>query len=238
MPASADPGPRRVLMVHGAGGGGWEWNRWSGVFKAAGWTVSAPDLQPSPAGLAATTLDDYLCQLAGWIEALRPQALVGASLGGLLCLACPAARALPRVLVNLMPPAPECERMPLREPYPPVIPWASAGRFAGTFEAMEDADAAARLFAFRHWRDESGRVLNAARAGIEIDAPAAACLIVASEADHDVPAEISAALALRLGASLLRLPGGHLSPLLGERAHEPAAHAVAWLNTSRGFRGN
>ena len=52
--------PRRaVVFVHGAGGGGWEWDAWARVFAAEGWRVFAPDLQPAAEGLAATRLDDY-----------------------------------------------------------------------------------------------------------------------------------------------------------------------------------
>ena len=37
-------------MVHGGGGGGWEWTAWRGVFESAGLRVDAPDLQPAEAG--------------------------------------------------------------------------------------------------------------------------------------------------------------------------------------------
>ena len=47
-----------VLLVHGAGGGGWEWNLWRGVFEAADIAVVAPDLQLVAAGLAATGFGD------------------------------------------------------------------------------------------------------------------------------------------------------------------------------------
>ena len=39
---------RAVVLVHGAGGGGWEWDAWARVFAAGDWRVFAPDLQPSP----------------------------------------------------------------------------------------------------------------------------------------------------------------------------------------------
>ncbi|HEY4556436.1 MAG TPA: hypothetical protein VIG68_08390, partial [Lysobacter sp.] len=55
--------PINLLLVHGAGGGGWEWAIWQRVFDARGWTSAAPDLQPAAAGLAATGLDDYLAQV-------------------------------------------------------------------------------------------------------------------------------------------------------------------------------
>lgn len=241
MPASSEQAvPRRVLMLHGAGGGGWEWGRWRALWEAHDWQVETPDLAPSAEGAEATELADYLAQLDAEVAALAPQVLVGASLGGLLCLQHLAVHPGPAlVLVNPLPPAPQASALPARGPYPPRVGWSSTGRIAGTVGAMEDASASARLFAYRRWRDESGQVLNAARGGITLPAePAGPCLVIASEQDDEVPMACSAALALRLGASLLRLPGGHLSPLLGDRAHEAAEHAVAWLNTLDRFRSN
>lgn len=240
MPPCSDSLPlRRVLMLHGAGGGGWEWNRWRPVFEAAGWRVDTPELQPAAGGISVTGLDDYLGQLREGLSRKPVDALVGASLGGLLCLAAGDSVArLPRVLVNPLPPLPEAAALPPRAAHPEVIGWSSQARFRGTHDAMPDSVSSARLFAYRHWRDESGRALNAARAGIPLPTCTAPCLVMASEQDRDVPVELSAALALRLRASLLRLPGDHLAPLLGDRAHEAALHAVAWLNTLDGFRSN
>src|SRR6185437_6554618 len=82
---------RTVVFVHGAGGGGWEWNVWRRVFAANGWHCRAPDLQPAPAGLAATRLCDYVDQVVAAANAAGPPSpqtvLTGASLGGLLALA-------------------------------------------------------------------------------------------------------------------------------------------------------
>src|SRR5688500_5816290 len=80
---------KHAVLVHGAGGGAWEWNVWRAVFAARGIDVVAPDLRPVAAGLAATGFGDYVGQVADALQALpRPRALVGASLGGLLALAC------------------------------------------------------------------------------------------------------------------------------------------------------
>jgi pimeloyl-ACP methyl ester carboxylesterase len=60
-----------VLFVHGAGGGGWEWNVWTRVFAAEGLVVHAPDLKPAAGGLAVTRLQDYSGQVRAFIEGLR-----------------------------------------------------------------------------------------------------------------------------------------------------------------------
>ena len=221
------------MFVHGAGGGGWEWNIWMRVFAASGWRCEAPDLQPAAAGLQATRFADYQAQLRGWLAAdTANTVLIGASLGGLLALRC-ADLAAALILLNPLPPRP-WQSVPPRV-WPDVVPWRSARSLQGTRRAMTDADDAACLYAFRHWRDESGQVLNEACAGIEVDPPRGPCLLLASDADVDVPTSTSAALAQAYAASLLRLPGDHLAPLLGRTAAAAAVQAVAWLNAIRGF---
>ncbi|MEO6104787.1 MAG: hypothetical protein ABIP44_14255, partial [Pseudoxanthomonas sp.] len=59
-----------ALLVHGAGGGAWEWNQWRGVLEAQGIIVHALDLQPTAAGLAATTVQDYRNQVRDALQAL------------------------------------------------------------------------------------------------------------------------------------------------------------------------
>lgn len=221
---------RSVLMVHGGGGGGWEWNVWRGVFEATRLNVSAPDLRAAPAGLADTGFADYAAQVREAIERLpRPRALVGASLGGLLAMACAdAADAL--VLVNPLPPAPWHAQLPGRE-WPDVVPWQRNARLTGTQRALPDADEATALFAFRHWRDESGRAMREAYAGIEVPPPACRVLCIASMVDDDVPPALTAALATGWDASLLRATAvSHVGPLLGRNAAQCAAQALAWLS--------
>lgn len=228
----------QALLLHGAGGGGWEWNLWRGVLVARGILALAPDLQPTTAGLAATRLDDYRRQARDAFAALSPPRIaIGASLGGLLALdlagqaGCAAA-----ILVNPLPPSPEAAQLRRREIDPGIVPWRRDARLEGTRRHLRDADAAAAIHAFRRWRDESAAVLAEAAAGITLASPACPLLLMATDADEDVPAATSAALAGRLGASLVRLPGDHLSPLLGRVAVRAATAAVEWLNASVGFR--
>lgn len=228
-PARAAP-IRHALLVHGAGGGGWEWNPWCAVLRARGIVAQAPDLQPAAAGVAATVFDDYAGQVRTALEALpRPRALIGASLGGLLALRCAqAADAL--VLINPLPPAPWSSRLLARE-WPAVVPWRREARLDSTRRALPDADEATVLYAYRHWRDESGAVLQAAQAGIAVVAPGCATLCVASTTDGDVPPELTAELARAWNAELLHAPSpSHVGPLLGRGAAELAGRIADWLS--------
>lgn len=221
---------RAALLVHGAGGGGWEWNLWRGVFEAAGFRVEAPDLMPAAAGLHATRFGDYQAQVGTALEALpRPRVLVGASLGGLLALGA-AADADAVVLVNPLPPAPWHADVPARD-WPDVVHWRRDARLAGTRRALRDTDEATALFAFRHWRDESGAVLREAQRGVAVARPACPVLCMVSDQDDDVPPAVTRAMAEAWGADVLQtLSASHVGPLLGRDAPAIAAQAVEWLN--------
>lgn len=227
---------RHALLIHGAGGGGWEWNLWRGVLQAHGIDVHAPDLMPSPRGLAATMLDDYRVQVLQALLALpRPRVVVGASLGGLLALQV-AEHADALVLVNPLPPAPWHRDLPLRE-WAKVVPWQRNARLASTRDALSDADDATALFACRHWRDESGAVLRAAHAGIEVERPSCPALFVVSARDEDVPPHLSIDIAKQWRLERLEtLATSHVGPLLGRQTAQIATQAVAWLNKAWGLR--
>jgi pimeloyl-ACP methyl ester carboxylesterase len=218
-----------AVLVHGAGGGGWEWDIWRRVLQARGIACACMDLEPVAAGLSATTFDDYRTQVQIALDALpRPRVLIGASLGGLLAASC-AASADALVLVNPLPPEPWSAQLPQRE-WPDVVPWRRDARLASTRRALADADDATALFAFRRWRDESGVVLRQAQSGVAVAVPQCPVLVIASELDEDVPAEVTATVAEAWGASLLRMPGStHVGPLLGRDAASVAAQVVDWL---------
>jgi pimeloyl-ACP methyl ester carboxylesterase len=228
--AEAAVSSRAVLMVHGAGGGGWEFNAWSRVFAAAGWDVRAPDLAPSSQGLAATEFADYQQQVGAWLAALpRPRVLVGASLGGLLALRCAdAADAL--VLVNPLPPRPWHAQLP-PSTSSAIEAWGARASLAGTRRALPDAGAGDAWFAFRRWRDESGTVLAQARAGIECVRPACPVFVVASRRDGDVPVESSRSVAEWCSAQWFELEGAsHVGALIGTHGLYAATAVVTWLN--------
>lgn len=220
---------RHALLLHGAGGGGWEWNLWRGAFAAQGIAVATPDFQPVASGLAHTGLDDYVAQARAALAVLpRPRALIGASLGGRIAWECSdAADAL--VLVNPLPPAPWSERLPPRS-WPDVVPWRGQARFDSTRRALADADPATALFAFRHWRDESGRVLRQAQART-LELPTVPVLCVVSAIDEDVPPALTRELARHLQAGVMEADSTtHAGPLLGRGAPALAARVARWLS--------
>ena len=219
-----------ALLLHGAGGGGWEWNLWRGVLAASGIEAATPDLQPAAGGLEATTLEDYLGQARAALLALpRPRAVIGASLGGLLAMAC-AGEADALVLVNPLPPRPWSASLPLKQ-WPDVMRWRGDARLASTRRALADSDDATALFAFRRWRDESGAVLRAAHAGIDVVRPACPVLCIVSTQDGDVPPELTRELAGEWQAELLQaVSSSHVGPLLGRCAPALAAQVAGWLS--------
>lgn len=216
-----------VIMVHGAGGGGWEYRFWAPIFQKAGYRVIARDLVPARGGLAKTTVDDYLRQIAAWTPGRRGRlVLVGASMGGPLALAVAGRlRADAVVLVN---PVPEIG-MRGRKPSPKVVRWAG-GPFKDTVDSMPDSDDATRLYAWRRWRDESGSVLNRLAKGLNPRRPRCPILMVVSAKDSDIKPALSYATARRLRADVKTLPqASHVGPLLGRDAPKVAAMAVGWL---------
>ncbi|HYM85629.1 MAG TPA: alpha/beta fold hydrolase [Pseudoxanthomonas sp.] len=230
LPARLQAGRFSALLVHGAGGGAWEWNRWRGVLEAHAMASTAIELQPASRGLVATTLQDYAGQVRTALQKLqRPRVLIGASLGGLLAALC-ASDADALVLVNPLPPAPWHRQLPARD-WGEVMPWQRNARLASTRAAMNDADDASALFAFRRWRDESGEAMREAHDGIEVARPECPALFVVSMQDEDVSSAIVLEWAQAWRADRLEtIATSHVGPLLGREASRIAGQTVAWLN--------
>lgn len=225
---------RRALLLHGAGAWGGQWAIWRRVLEAEGWHVDTPDFQPAHDGIAATRFDDYVAQAVAMIEAAPVDVLVGASLGGLVAAAAvariaPEVRPRALVQVNPLPPAPWAAQLPAGEHSDDVVPWRSQGRFDSTRRALPEASFADQQFAFQQWRDESAAVLREARGGVALAPPRIPTLVVASGGDTDVPLDVTAAYAADLGADVLRVPGGHLAPVMGAVAAVCAQSALRWI---------
>ena len=220
-----------VLLLHGAGGGGWEWVVWHRVLASRGWQVRAPDLLPTETGLAATTWLDYLRQVGAERDALpRRRVLIGASLGASLALhAATDVDAL--VLVNPLPPSPRVDDSDAPSlGTGGLVPWSREGRFAGSLRALPD-DAVAARYAFSRWRDESVMVLRDALSIMLPPKPPMPVLVLIGGADADIPPAAMVSFARELGAEVRLLPGqNHLQPLLGRHAGVIATLAADWLD--------
>lgn len=230
----------QAVLIHGAGGGAWEWAIWSRVLTAAGWNVRARDLVPAASGLAATRLHDYVEQATAWLAGsprAAPRVLIGASLGGLIAARIAQDIAIDAlVLINPMPPTPWHTTLPMIPDRGAVIPWGRDASLDGTRRALPDADDATCLDAWRRWRDESAAVITDAHAGVVLAPPRCPVLFIASTLDGDVPAATTAAWAVSWRSSLMYREGAsHVGPLLGQRAAPCARLVSAWLASVVGF---
>ncbi|HBY98050.1 MAG TPA: hypothetical protein DEP84_29590, partial [Chloroflexi bacterium] len=148
-----------IVFIHGAGGGRWEWRTWRAEFDAHAWQTLAPDLHPALAGLAATTIEDYVEQIVALLPARpsTPPVLAGASMGGALALTV-AERVRPAalVLVNSVPLSGTPGWPVRRGDFPAVIPWSTTSTLDGTRASMPEADEETLRWATARWRDESG----------------------------------------------------------------------------------
>jgi len=222
--------PNLAVMIHGAGGGGWEYDKWKPVFEKAGWKVIARDLVPAKAGLAQTQFKDYVAQVEGWASGPhRRVVLIGASMGGPIALK--ASESLhPSAIVLVDAVGPKGVGEPRHsEPAPEIIRWAN-GPLKDTEDSMPDSDRPTILWAWKRWRDESGAVVNALRDGVECDKPKCPCLVVLGGNDTDVPHATGLALADWCHADVQSYAGmSHVGPLLSTRAEEVARGICQWL---------
>lgn len=219
-----------VVMIHGAGGGGWEYDFWKPQFTHAGYKVVAPDLTPSGGGLAKTTYADYEAQVIGWAKtAKRPLIVVGASMGG--ALAQSTAKDLKpdaMVLVDSVAPKGVGERRASQD-IPEIVRWAN-GPIQDTRDAMPDSDEKTIQWAWKKWRDESGAVMRTLTEGIKAAAPDCPVLTVWGENDTDIPVETGVAIAKVYHADMkVYSKTSHVGPLLGTRSQEIASDVLRWI---------
>lgn len=219
-----------AVMIHGAGGGGWEWDFWKELFESEGWEVVAPDLMPAEGGLAATSFEDYVEQVVSWCPRDEPFVLIGASMGGILALRA-AEKIEPHaiVIVNGVPPKGMTSFIRTEE-IPDVIEW-EGGPLQDTRDALWDSDEKTILWAHERWRNESGRVLRDIREA-EAQVPKVPVLVIASRQDTDIPPEISHELASYLACDYVEYANmSHVGPLLGMRAREVAKQTLEWVRS-------
>ncbi len=224
-----------VLMVHGAGGGGWEYRFWQEELKGQGWKTLAPDLMPAPAGLAETTLDDYVNQVVKLGKKEGRVVLVGASMGGPIVLRAAASlKPVAIVLVNPVPAkgTPGWPKAPAE--FPDVVRWAG-GSLKDTQDCLPDGDESVIRWAWKLWRDESGQAMRSLYAGVECPRPSSPVLMVIGREDGDVPPATSRSFAQMLGADVFEYAGmSHVGPLLGKRSREVSGAVGRWLSRRLG----
>lgn len=219
-----------VVMIHGAGGGGWEYDLWKPVFEKAGWKVVNKDLVPVNGDYAKTEFEDYLRQVLTWTPKSGRVVLVGASMGGILAIkAAEIERVDAVVLVNSTTPKGVGPARNPGAPVPPIMRWAN-GPLKDTEDAMPDSDRKTILWAWKRWRDESGAVMNSIRSGINAHPPKCPTLCVLATADTDVPFARGVALADWAKADVFTYRGmSHVGPLMSTRATEVAQSVLHWL---------
>jgi len=219
-----------VLMIHGAGGGGWEYQVWKPVFERAGYRVIAQDLVPAQGGLEFTTFNDYVGQIERWSNQ-KPNVIIGASMGGMLALKA-AEHLHPRALVLVSSTLPTQVKTGKPGTYPNIVRWAN-GPYKDTVESMPDTDDSPRRFAWKHWRDESGSVLNAISGGIEAAKPCCPVLSIIPEKDESIAPAHQMLLAKWAHAKVLTYRGmSHVGPLMSRRAANVAKDTLKWLRTT------
>lgn len=228
---STQSAPDVAIMIHGAGGGGWEYRFWKPVFEKAKWKVIDRDLMPTKKGLTATTFDDYLSQVVNWVPKNRGKVVViGASLGGILALkSSEQIKPDAVILINGVPPLAVGEGKAKSDTIPEILRWAN-GPIKDTRDAMPDSDEATIQWAHPQWRDESGAVIREVRAGIKTAPPQCPVLVIIGTDDTDILPSDSRATAAWAKADVFEYSAtSHVGPLMGRRAKEIAEDATVWV---------
>lgn len=224
-----------LVLLHGAGGGAWEWTRWVRLLRARGWVVHVPDFSRACTASALTDASAFSQLRTELLERLSSNAncvLVGASLGGLLAAAMAnrlQARAL--ILLNPAPPA-----LAAKQSLDVVVaqddrPWGLRASVVGTQRAVTELHALDVLRVFRRWSDCSHRLLQEIGDGIAVPRPSMPCLLLSSDSDAELSIESGRLLAARWGAEQRCLQGTHVGPLLGTEAGAAVTEVVGWLRT-------
>ncbi len=217
-----------VVMIHGAGGGGWEYDFWRPIWEKTGFQVSTPDMMPRNGDYVQTTFTDYLNQTKTAGKGKRPLILVGASMGGILVLR--AAETLKPdaiILVNSTSPL-GVNRPKHRSPAPTIVQWEN-GPIQDTRDSLPDGDEKTIQWAHPKWRNESGAVLNTIQAGVRANVPTCPVLVIIGLDDTDIPPENSVNLAKWANADIHSYVGtSHIGPLMGHRRNEIAEAASKW----------
>jgi pimeloyl-ACP methyl ester carboxylesterase len=140
-----------VVLVHGGGGGAWEWDFWHSELESRGYLFRPIDLKPSGGRYESTSLEDYVQQIVLFAQkeaannsSPHVDILIGASMGGILVLKacellCPRAvilvcSCIPAGVPSLADISREAPGCPLPA-FPSVVSWAN-GDFQDTVACL------------------------------------------------------------------------------------------------------
>lgn len=228
-----------ALLVHGAGGGAWEWQIWQRVFATQGVSTHALTLQPYPGdsaerGFPNTSYALYLQQVQAELQRSGAKILIGASLGGLLAAE----------LAGLENCVPSIDALVLVAPIPPrglnkagptkAKRWAASADLLNSARALPDADAAGVLYAHQNWRDESQHVLCTAYAGRDFNEYSGPTLTLLAQNEKDLSNDHLRQWANASRHDVMQIDGAsHAGLLLGRHASNAAETALMWLRSRR-----
>lgn len=156
--------------------------------------------------------------------------LLGASFGGLV--ACSLAADLgARALVLLNPLLPSGDHSAAPPQRGPMRAWGLRASAAGTRRAIPELSDAEVAIGFRRWSDFSAQLIQQVQMLPMQARPACPALILSSREDAEIDRAALSALAAAWSASLVELPGSHVSPLLGHAWSAAFNIVEAWLAT-------
>ncbi len=227
-----------IVFIHGAGGGGWEWEYWKRYFESHNYPCYAPTLiGDKKKKLKDITISDYLKQLQNLVDILQQKPyVIGASMGGFLAQKLAETRYVAgAVLVNSAPPQGVAKGLWPTKKYTNVediIKWSTESTLQDTIDCMPEADKKTFHWAHKKWRDESGKIIKELRSGLPIDKKKvqAKVLVVAGENDVDITPIVSFEIAKYYNADYFQFAGvSHVGALLGRRWQDIAAVVKVWI---------
>lgn len=187
--ASVRPLRGHVLLVHGAGGDGWQWRSVMAELAAAGYSAHALSLSGhGRSARAAPTLERMRTDVAEILAELPGDTrLVGHSMGGYL---------VQRELMER-----ECPAAVLLAPVPPDVP------------RGQDLDALLAGLSGRQARMVAASILAEAP-GVAVERVSTPVALISGDRDRVMPVPWMRATAARYRAQWTRLPAGHNLPVV------------------------
>ena len=138
---------------------------------------------------------------------------------------------LSRPLVLLNPLLPSGDHSAAPPQRGPMRAWGLRASAAGTRRAIPELSDAEIAIGFRRWSDFSAQLIQQVQMLPMPARPACPALILSSREDAEIDRAALSALAAAWSASLVELPGSHVSPLLGHAWSAAFNIVEAWLAT-------